>query len=162
MKTYQVRIGKDTRKGNFQELHSFCCNSEGTAGEVQRLLALKYLGFSVSIVEVETIDIDIPNDTRKEEKETKSTVKKKESDYSDGEYIAKIYYKEIPGYEKLAKRLQELREETLDEEEKLKKEIMKLYGLERCQNFRRDSEAVSFSYYSSWFDFQSKLTPHIN
>ena len=66
MNFYSVQIGNETRRGHFNESHSFVCQSENTQNEVYKHYLKKYSGFTIickDLKKVETLTTEPVLDT---------------------------------------------------------------------------------------------------
>jgi len=58
---YLVKIGRNTRRGDFQEMYSIPVESEATMRDITRYYQNKYAGFGVSVFEFENPVIEKPD-----------------------------------------------------------------------------------------------------
>jgi len=58
---YLVKIGRNTRRGDFQEMYSIPVESEATTMDVMRYYQNKYAGFGVSVFEFSKLEIEKPD-----------------------------------------------------------------------------------------------------
>jgi len=158
MNTYQIKVGRYTRKQVFEKLYEFVINSENMSHEIEKAYSNKYQGFRVDVLQVENIEVITidQGETKKQEiKEIpKTVIRKSGSEYDHNKFVAEIPSSDIKGWDELVAPIIKIHKEIAKEEEILKDKIKEMFGLKNIEYFNRNSNGVSFTYYNSWFDFK--------
>jgi len=110
MKVFLVRVGRETRGGNFQELHSHAVSvaDEATISDVKKYFTPRYKGFSVIIEQ--PVHEDIP--TKPETKRECGIISGFRIKYTEPEKLLYDEYKEL--IEKSEKKLRLLHESIIE------------------------------------------------
>ncbi len=158
MNVYSIKIGKYTKKGNFQPLVENVIMTDLGSFEARNALKKQYAGFDVVLEEVEVLKFTSPS---RVEKNQGTSVVNVRSEYGapTEEYSASIDTSDIEEWKDWTERMRQLESEIATEKHLIEQKVREKFALKSVKDFSFSSHGgrLSFKYYSHWFDFKGAL-----
>lgn len=152
MNTFRVKVGRTTRKG-MECLYDTVVNSDCNEHDLYKAYANRYAGLLVEVHPVQTVEAFTPiGGTQPSVREKVSSVDYSEAtEYSEGQYRARIYKRDIPEWGELTKPISDAQEAAKEAKTAFCKFIAEKYGLKDVQNFMVTYDEITFSFYKIKF-----------
>lgn len=169
MNFYKASIGTCTKKGNFNCILEQVVSSEANLLEVKTYYEKKYSGLTVSLHQIEEVVLHEkkPEQASGSNGLATSRITEDKTEYGSltGKYYAYITRHDIDEWEKLLEPIAAAEKSLAERKQEFQKKMKEKFGLKRVDDFKIISDGITFSYYSSWFDWKGSRplsTPSIS